>query len=222
MTVSGPPATLKQLLDSAYAFGTTSYPVPISGPYHAEHLHSKANPEHFLRLSESHTSSVLAGYTLLLPLLSSSTGSLYDPHLSTRDLLSLIIHDIVSRPLQLERLLDRCVEIAKSHPNSQCTIHSFSPSLAGSSLLATLKKETDIDVTLDQPPAQTSLVTDINEKPRSSKKSKIAIVGMAGRFPNAADHEKFWELLEAGLDVHRKVRSIFVIRQSVTLLYGDL
>ncbi|KAL8723506.1 MAG: hypothetical protein Q9225_000239 [Loekoesia sp. 1 TL-2023] len=28
---------------------------------------------------------------------------------------------------------------------------------------------------------------------------------MAGRFPNAADHEKFWELLEAGLDVHRKV-----------------
>jgi hypothetical protein len=35
--------------------------------------------------------------------------------------------------------------------------------------------------------------------------SKIAIVGMAGRFPNAADHEKFWKLLENGLDVHREV-----------------
>ena len=35
--------------------------------------------------------------------------------------------------------------------------------------------------------------------------SDIAIVGMAGRFPDAADHEKFWELLEKGLDVHREV-----------------
>ena len=43
------------------------------------------------------------------------------------------------------------------------------------------------------------------DAPRTSKKPKLAIVGMAGRFPNAADHEKFWELLEAGLDVHKRV-----------------
>ncbi|KAG8525619.1 Type I Iterative PKS [Bacidia gigantensis] len=30
---------------------------------------------------------------------------------------------------------------------------------------------------------------------------------MAGRFPDAADHEKFWDLLEAGLDVHRRIPS---------------
>jgi hypothetical protein len=36
--------------------------------------------------------------------------------------------------------------------------------------------------------------------------AKIAIIGMAGRFPNAADHEAFWKLLEQGLDVHREVR----------------
>jgi iron transport multicopper oxidase len=28
---------------------------------------------------------------------------------------------------------------------------------------------------------------------------------MAGRFPDAASHEKLWELLEKGLDVHREV-----------------
>ena len=39
----------------------------------------------------------------------------------------------------------------------------------------------------------------------NSKDSKIAIVGMAGRFPNATDHEAFWKLLEQGLDVHREV-----------------
>lgn len=35
--------------------------------------------------------------------------------------------------------------------------------------------------------------------------SDIALEGMAGRFPDATDHEKFWDLLEKGLDVHRTV-----------------
>jgi hypothetical protein len=41
------------------------------------------------------------------------------------------------------------------------------------------------------------------------RNSKIAIVGMAGRFPNAADHEAYWKLLEQGLDVHREVSLFF-------------
>ncbi|KAK5993544.1 Non-reducing polyketide synthase PKS12 [Cladobotryum mycophilum] len=36
-------------------------------------------------------------------------------------------------------------------------------------------------------------------------KPAIAIVGMAGRFPGAADADLFWELLQAGRDVHRTV-----------------
>ncbi|KAF4633175.1 hypothetical protein G7Y89_g4946 [Cudoniella acicularis] len=36
-------------------------------------------------------------------------------------------------------------------------------------------------------------------------REKLAIVGMAGRFPDAETHEKLWELLEKGLDVHREV-----------------
>lgn len=35
--------------------------------------------------------------------------------------------------------------------------------------------------------------------------SKIAIIGMSGRFPEAADLEAFWSLLDQGLDVHRRV-----------------
>ena len=33
----------------------------------------------------------------------------------------------------------------------------------------------------------------------------LAIVGMAGRFPDSDSHEELWELLKAGLDVHRSV-----------------
>ena len=35
--------------------------------------------------------------------------------------------------------------------------------------------------------------------------SKIAILGMAGRFPDSPDHPAFWDLLERGQDVQRRV-----------------
>lgn len=149
-------------------------------------------------------SSILDGYRLLLPLVSSSAGSLIKPTLSTRETLSLIIDDILSHPLQFEKILDRCVETARMHLAHRCTIHSFGSSLAGNSLSATLKRQTDLEVTLDQSSVQTPLLSGIDERSSSSRKPKIAIVGMAGRFPSAADHDKLWDLLEAGLDVHRK------------------
>jgi len=34
---------------------------------------------------------------------------------------------------------------------------------------------------------------------------KLAIVGMAGRFPSSGDHHKFWKLLMDGIDAHREV-----------------
>ena len=39
----------------------------------------------------------------------------------------------------------------------------------------------------------------------STKKPKLAIIGMSGRFPGAKDNEAFWDLLYKGLDVHKPV-----------------
>ena len=41
--------------------------------------------------------------------------------------------------------------------------------------------------------------------PSRAVKPSIAVVGMAGRFPEAADADRLWELLQAGRDVHRTV-----------------
>ncbi|KAJ5379475.1 hypothetical protein N7509_012594 [Penicillium cosmopolitanum] len=38
-----------------------------------------------------------------------------------------------------------------------------------------------------------------------TEQSKIAIIGLSGRFPEAQDTEAFWDLLYKGLDVHREV-----------------
>ncbi|RFU25044.1 hypothetical protein B7463_g11299, partial [Scytalidium lignicola] len=68
-----------------------------------------------------------------------------------------------------------------------------------------LEDESELDIVLT-PPLSTedkSSVSFINNK--SSKLSKLAIIGIVGRFPDASSHEELWELLERGLVVHREV-----------------
>ena len=38
--------------------------------------------------------------------------------------------------------------------------------------------------------------------------SKIAIIGMSGRYPGAEDNEQFWDLLREGLDVHKEAPAL--------------
>ncbi|KAI4129005.1 MAG: hypothetical protein LQ338_002472 [Usnochroma carphineum] len=205
VTISGPPSTLEQFFKGANAFGTTPYSAPIGGPYHAPHLYLRTDPQHFMPCADAHVSSVLDSHHLSLPLVSSSAGCLVNSSLTTREIFCIIIDDVLSHPLHLDKILDRCVDAARTQLAQRCTIHSLGPSLAGNSLSATLMKQTGIEVTLDQSSVQPPLINGISGSTRGSSKSKIAIVGMAGRFPDAADHDKLWELLEAGLDVHRKI-----------------
>jgi acyl transferase domain-containing protein len=80
-----------------------------------------------------------------------------------------------------------------------------------------LKAQTDLEIILRRPLAaakQTSAAT--GDDHRATGRAKLAIVGMAGRFPDAASHEKLWELLEKGLDVHREApKDRFDVRTAV-------
>jgi len=73
------------------------------------------------------------------------------------------------------------------------------------SLATVLKAQTSLEIDLPRS------LSAIPENPAPSNeingtgRTKLAIVGMSGRFPDAASHEKLWELLERGLDVHREV-----------------
>ncbi len=69
-----------------------------------------------------------------------------------------------------------------------------------------LKARTKVQVALipDVSAMQDHSIGDTEHK-GSSRRCNLAIVGMAGRFPDAASHEALWELLEKGLDVHREV-----------------
>ena len=99
------------------------------------------------------------------------------------------------------------IERANDIEASECQVLVFRISLPIHNLLAAMNSKPQ--------PLETStedLVPWITKKSsdggasREMKQSKIAIVGMSCRMPGGAtDTEKFWDLLENGLDVHRKV-----------------
>ncbi len=66
------------------------------------------------------------------------------------------------------------------------TIHN-----AGQSLISALKHNTELDVALDDHSLADTVEQKTYQVSGRLADSKIAICGLAGRFPNAADHEAF-------------------------------
>ncbi|OZJ01940.1 hypothetical protein BZG36_05397 [Bifiguratus adelaidae] len=164
VTLSGPPCTLKTLLETEPLKSANRLDLPIHGPYHAPHLHGKVDLASILQLNDPDTSKLFDSYQPRIPILSTSTGRWIEAE-STAQLLS-------------------------------------------SSFTTALKAETTAQLFLDENRAWMSHMPLHGLKDTGCvTTSKIAIVGMAGRFPGAADHEAFWELLKKGLDVHREVPS---------------
>lgn len=94
----------------------------------------------------------------------------------------------------------------KESQHASIRVLAVGPTSLGNSVVSALKAAGVHHISLED----TVSWVNGNRLPRyaggKSADSKIAIVGMAGRFPDAADHEAFWNVLEKGLDVHREVR----------------
>lgn len=204
-TISGPPTTLTQFFETSISFTKDHLALPVNGPYHAQHLHNGLDAKNFLRSTNTKASHILPTYRLALPLISTSTGQCFDEKLEASALLASIIEDILKQPFHLEKVVDGCTNLANGL--SKYTMISFGPNSAESMIIKALESETNATVEIHEasPANIPQGLTAFGDAPRTSRRPKLAIVGMAGRFPNAADHEKFWDLLEAGLDVHKRV-----------------
>ena len=114
------------------------------------------------------------------------------------ELLQEALREIVLEPLRWDRVLKYCA----SGNAKEAKVFAVGPTNLASSVVSALKASTP-KVTLEDQSQWASVAAAGTKNTR--KESDIAIIGFAGRFPDAADHEKFWELLEKGLDVHRPV-----------------
>ena len=162
-----------------------------------------------LCLSDLRRSRTLANYRLVLPLMSTSVGTCYEGSRDAPSVLAAVVNDILSRAFKVQDVIDGCVNLVTVSNCNKCELISVGPNNSDNMFMKGLNSGTNVNIACHLNTSTPEASGATSEAPRTSRKPKLAIVGMAGRFPDAADHEKFWDLLEAGLDVHRRVRFPF-------------
>ena len=139
-----------------------------------------------------------------IPLLSTGTQEWFST-LNVGHLVERVVKDILIHTLNWSSVLEAVLASVKESSNPQCSVVLMGSSNAGQSLISSLKQNQQLDVSLDDQSVSETVEQKASLASGRLQDSKIAICGLAGRFPDAADHEAFWKLLEKGLDLHRKV-----------------
>ncbi|OGM44778.1 polyketide synthetase PksP [Aspergillus bombycis] len=201
ITISAPPKVLDDLIETRLSKNHKPVRAQIHGPYHAAHLYDGRDVD---RILESRPNEVVANYTPRIPVLSSTTGKPIEVK-TMKDLLKAALEEILLRQLCWEKVTDACSSILKTARHQSCKLFPIS-STATQSLFTALTKAgiTDIEVENGVGDVATNPKDNLNISGRAEC-SKIAIIGMSGRFPEADGTERFWDVLHNGLDVHRKV-----------------
>lgn len=202
ITISGPPSVLERVFETSEYFPKShQLKVPVHGPYHAPHLHSA---EDIHRIITPETREMFGQLEVQFPVISSVTGRQMAAS-NSLELLEKSLEEILLEPLQWNNVLERIIPDVLASPNRGCKVHAIGPTNITSSLVSALKTAGAGRVSTEDYNSWLSQSPVISPSMAKMSDSNIAIVGMAGRFPDAADHELLWALLEQGLDVHREV-----------------
>ncbi|KUJ13605.1 ketoacyl-synt-domain-containing protein [Mollisia scopiformis] len=206
VTISGPPGRLKAILRTSNFFQNDhkSVALPVYGGLcHAKHIYNHQNVLSIVRTSSTDLLSLK--FSPRVPIYSTSTGRPF-PADSAMELFEQIISEILTQQIQWDNVIHGVTERANNIAVSDFEVLIFRISLPIHDLIGSLKTELK-----HLTATTTDLISWVSEEttntvPRGPLQSKIAIVGMSCRLPGGAtDTEKFWDLLEKGLDVHRKI-----------------
>jgi iterative type I PKS product template protein len=199
ITVSGPPSTTKRLFAEVDAFkNNTRVAIPVYAPYHAPHLYNHADIERIL----SGPSVKLFKHTRPQALVHSVADGQCHNATNTLDLLRSALCEILLEPVRWDSLLEEVVSQITSVSNAEASVSAIGVTNVVNSIASALKASGHASVTVREHTAWSAKAEHYKGR---TQNDKIAIVGMAGRFPNAASHDQLWDLLEKGLDVHREV-----------------
>ena len=198
VTISGPPATLKRFFEESPALsGNNRVPIPVYAPYHAEHLYSQAD---FDKIFEGGIIEELKKTQPASLVHSAATGKPIVAE-NTFELAKAALVEMLQAPVRWDYLLEETVSQITSN-KSGARIYAMGVSNVANSLVSALKAGGQTEVSA----VDYNMWADAKEVSNGrTQNDKIAIVGMAGRYPNAANHEALWDLLMKGLDVHRRI-----------------
>ncbi|OCT48088.1 Conidial yellow pigment biosynthesis polyketide synthase [Cladophialophora carrionii] len=201
VTISAPPGDLENLIEAKIFNTSRPIRLPIFGPYHAPHFY---NDEIVASLAASIEDSITGEWEARIPIINNGKHNAYESS-NFRQLVEEVLEDILLKPLHWERLCDNCVASVASAEPEQCRVVPIGAKNASASLVNALNQKASFKIMVDNRKTE---ATDEPKEPDpigSRGKPKIAIVGMAGRFPDAMSPSLFWDLLKKGLDVHREV-----------------
>lgn len=204
MTVSGPPSRLKALFRTSGFFrDSKSIPLPVfGGMCHAKHIY---NSKHVSNVVATKSLPNLVTLRTQIPVFSTSTGTFFAAD-TAEDLFRQIIHEILTQQIRWDDVVKGIIEQTRTTVAAECQILMLRTSLSVSDLVAAFGNDLPNVATVTEDITKW-LASDVEPTAsRGTMQSKIAIVGMSCRMPGGATNtEKFWELLEHGLDVHRRI-----------------
>ena len=173
----------------------------IVGPYHAPHLHNEAAIKDILFVDDATTKAYLTAAEPQVPILSAMNGTTYTAT-TMMGLLEQVVADILINPINFNMILQECVS-KMSTVAGDCRVVPIGPTNAASTVVSILQTRTKTKTSLlDHQIGQT---LPGRRGTGDIRNSKIAIVGMSGRFPGGSDVEGLWEVLMKGLDMHKEV-----------------
>jgi naphtho-gamma-pyrone polyketide synthase len=177
--------------------------VAVHAPYHASHLFSEEDIDEILSGVEN-----ISNMPSTIRLISGSSGDVAEG-LSFGELLRRAVRDMLILPLDLTNVSRAIAQLVEAPTAAASwTVLPIGTSL-GSSILSSVaarcRDRCAISTSIDDAVSQSAAPSPSSSSTGRPHESKIAIIGMAGRFPYAADLSSFWDLLYRGLDVHREV-----------------
>ena len=201
VTISGPPSTTKRLFAESAAFkNNTRVAIPVFAPYHAPHLFGQADIDRILSIP----SLDLFKSTRPQGLIHSASTGKCSTATTTFELIQNALREILLEPVRWDSLLEETVSQVAEAGSSEASVTAIGVTNVVNSLASALKAGGQSSITIRD---HTVWVPSTDHSKGRTQNDKIAIVGMAGRFPSAASHDALWELLEKGLDVHREIPS---------------
>jgi naphtho-gamma-pyrone polyketide synthase len=190
-SISGPPSIIASLLEQETELASyVSKKLGINAAFHAEHL-SLPDVTAILGTSACLDEPLRPNCKIM----STSSGAVLQAT-TLRDALQTAAIDILRLPLRLDLVLNSLKAEAKDH---QVHISSFGPCGFTKSVQQALTKD-GVDVSVDEEVLPEGLPS------TPSSDELIAVVGMAGRFPEGDTLDEFWDVIRSGRDVHKRVR----------------
>lgn len=216
VTISGPPSSLSRLRESPHLAKFQATPLPIKTPYHAPHIFGESD---VISILSTTFPAFWTAYHAAIPAVSSANGDFIGAN-DFQSLLRAAVSDILIKPLRWDKINQRLQFIAGPTRGMPVVVHQIGIS-ADSTIRAALKQGgcdspfiLDHSRSLDPPDLLNSSISKLRfmakgipyDCPKAgANRSKIAIVGFSGRFPDAENLESFWDLLYEGRDVHKVV-----------------